>query len=182
VKMVCPHGAGAKNYLPASWNAQSGLLFLPLNEACMDVYPVPGGGTGGLSSGVNWGIRPRPDSDGNYGRLQALDLQKGEPRWTLRQRAPITSGILSTAGGLTLVASLDRKFQAYNSADGSLLWEARLNDVSSSSPISFAVGGKQYLALVVGEGGFHARSFAPLVPELQSPPNRGATVWVFTVE
>jgi hypothetical protein len=47
--------------------------------------------------------------------------------------------------------------------------------------VSFAVNNKQYVALVVGEGGFHARSFAPLVPELQSPPNRGATVWVFAL-
>ncbi len=181
IKMVCPHGAGAKNYLPASYNAESHLLFMPLNEACMDVYPVPGGGVGGLSSGVNWGIRPRPDSDGNYGRLEAMDLATGEARWTLRQRAPITSGVLSTDGGLTFAASLDRRFHAYNSADGSLLWEARLNDVSSSSPVTFAVNGRQYVALVVGEGGFHARSFAPLVPELQSPANRGAAVWVFAL-
>jgi len=56
-----------------------------------------------------------------------------------------------------------------------------LNAVSSSSPISYAVDGKQYVALVVGEGGFHARSFAPLVPEFVSPPNRGATLWVFAL-
>src|SRR6185437_15302625 len=67
IKMVCQHGAGAKSYLPASWNQQSGVLVMPLIEACMDLYPVPGGGSlSALSSGVNWGIRPRPDSDGNY--------------------------------------------------------------------------------------------------------------------
>ena len=40
-----------------------------------------------------------------------------------------------------------------------------------------------YLAntIAVGEGGFHARSFAPLVPEFRSPPNRGASLWVFTL-
>ena len=67
------------------------------------------------------------------------------------------------------------------SRDGRQLWETRLNDVSSSSPISYAAGGKQYVAIVVGEGGFHARSFAPLVPEFRSPPNRGATLWVFSL-
>jgi alcohol dehydrogenase (cytochrome c) len=182
IKMVCPHGAGAKNYLPASWNQRSGVLVVPLNEACMDVYPVPGGGSvSALSSGVNWGIRPRPDSDGNYGRLQALDMFTRKPLWTVRQRAPVTSGVLTTAGGLALDATYDRVFHVYDSANGKELWQSRLNDVSSSSPISFAVDGKQYLALVVGEGGFHARSFGPLVPELRSPPNRGTTVWVFTL-
>jgi alcohol dehydrogenase (cytochrome c) len=182
VKLVCPHGAGAKNYLPASWNPQARVLVMPLNEACMDIYPVPGGGTvSALSSGINWGIRPRPDSDGKYGRLEALDLVSRKPVWTVRQRAPVTSGVLTTAGGLTFVGTLDRVFHAYDSASGKELWTARLNDVSSSSPISFAVDGKQYIAIVVGEGGFHARSFAPLVPELRSPPNRGATLWVFAL-
>jgi alcohol dehydrogenase (cytochrome c) len=182
VKLVCPHGAGAKNYLPASWNQHSGVLVIPLNEACMDLYPVPGGGDlSALSSGVNWGIRPRPDSDGNYGRLEALDLSTRKPLWTVRQHAPVSSGVLSTAGGLTLAATYDRVLHVYDSANGKELWQTRLNDISSSSPISFAVNGQQYFALVVGEGGFHARSFQPLVPELRSPPNRGAAVWVFTL-
>jgi alcohol dehydrogenase (cytochrome c) len=182
IKLVCPHGAGAKNYLPASWDQHSGILVMPLNEACMDLYPVPGGGSvSALSSGVNWGIRPRPDSDGKYGRLQALDLATRKPLWTVRQRAPITSGVLSTAGGVTLDATYDRVFHVYDSATGKELWQSRLNDISSSSPIAFAVDGKQYIALVVGEGGFHAHSFAPLVPEMRSPPNRGAAVWVFAL-
>jgi len=182
IKLVCPHGAGAKNYLPASWNQQSGILVMPLNEACMDLFPVPGGGSvSALSSGVNWGIRPRPDSDGKYGRLQALDMATRKPLWTVRQHAPVSSGVLTTAGGLALDATYDRVFHVYDSATGKELWHSRLNDISSSSPISFAVAGKQYLALIVGEGGFHARSFAPLVPELRSSPNRGATVWVFAL-
>ncbi len=181
IVMVCPHGAGAKNYLPAAYDERTTRLFVPLNEACMDVYPVPGGGRGGLSSGVNWGIRPLPDDDGLYGRLQAIDLTTREPVWTVRQRAPQTSGVLATAGDLVFAGAFDRYFRAHDAADGAVLWQVRLNDVSSSSPISYAVDGKQYIAIVVGEGGFHARSFAPLVPELTSPPNRGAAVWVFAL-
>ncbi|HEU4618924.1 MAG TPA: PQQ-binding-like beta-propeller repeat protein [Gammaproteobacteria bacterium] len=181
VQLICPHGAGAKNFLPGAYIASRRVVVVPLNEACMDLFPVPGGGTGGLSSGVNWGIRPRPDSDGKYGRLEAIDLETREAVWTVRQRAPQTSGVLATAGGLVFAGSFDRMFRAYDARDGRALWETRLNDVSSSSPISYAVDGKQYVAIVVGEGGFHARSFAPLVPELKSPPNRGAAVWVFAL-
>ncbi len=181
VQLVCPHGAGAKNFLPAAYIAARRLVVVPLNEACMDLFPVPGGGTGGMSSGVNWGIRPRPGDDGNYGRLTAIDLATRETVWMARQRAPLTSGVLATAGGLVFAAAFDRVFRAHDARDGRVLWDTRLNDVSSSSPISYAVDGKQYVAIVVGEGGFHARSFAPLVPELRSPPNRGATVWVFAL-
>ncbi len=62
-----------------------------------------------------------------------------------------------------------------------MLWETRLNDVSSSSPITYSVGGKQYVAIVTGQGGFHAASYAVLVPELVSPPDRGAALWVFAL-
>ncbi len=89
--------AGAKNHPPlASWNQRAGVLVVPLNESCMDLYPVPGGGdVSALSSGVNWGIRPRPDSDGNFGRLEALDLTTRKPLWTVRQapRASVSSGV-----------------------------------------------------------------------------------------
>jgi alcohol dehydrogenase (cytochrome c) len=181
VHLVCPHGAGAKNFLPGSYDRSRQVLYVPLNEACMDVFPVPGGGNGALSSGVNWGIRPRPDSDGKFGRLQAIDLTTGENVWVTRQRAPQTSGVLATAGGLVFAASLDRYFRAYDARDGSMLWETRLNDVSSSSPISFSVDGRQYVAIATGQGGFHASSFLPLVPELTSPQNRGAAIWVFAL-
>jgi len=181
VHLVCPHGAGAKNFLPASFDQRNGILYVPLNEACMDVFPVPGGGTGALSSGVNWGIRPRPDSDGLFGRLQAIDLKSGRNVWVVRQRAPQTSGVLATAGGLVFAGSLDRAFRAYDARDGRMLWETRLIDVSSSSPISFGVNGHQYIAIATGQGGFHASSFVPLVPELTSPPNRGAAIWVFAL-
>jgi alcohol dehydrogenase (cytochrome c) len=180
IKMVCPHGAGAKSFLPASYDEAKQVLIVPLDEACMDVFPIPGGGGGGaLSSGVNWGIRPTPGSDGKIGRLQAIDLGKRSVLWTVRQRAPQTSGVLATAGGVVFAASFDRYLRAYASANGQLLWEQRLNDVSSSSPLTYSVNGKQYVAITTGQGGFHAGSFAPLVPEIKSPPDRGAAIWVF---
>jgi alcohol dehydrogenase (cytochrome c) len=179
VKMVCPAGAGVKNWLPASYNPATRTVVVPLVEACMDLWPVPGGGRGGLSTGVNFGVRPRPDSDGNYGRLQAINLETRKTVWTTRQRAPMTTGVLATAGGVVFAGSFDRYFRAYDQANGKMLWESRLSDVSSSPPITYAVNGKQYVALVVGQGGFHAASYAPLVPELKSPTDRGSSVWVF---
>jgi alcohol dehydrogenase (cytochrome c) len=148
----------------------------------MDVFPIPGGaGRGALSSGVNWGIRPRPDSDGNFGLLQAINLETRRTVWTARHRAPQTSGVLATAGGVVFAGAFDRVIRAYDDTNGKVLWQTRLNDVSSSSPISYSVDGKQYVAIVVGQGGFHAASYAVLVPELTSPPDRGAAIWVFTL-
>ena len=182
VKLVCPHGAGVKNYPPASYNPASKVVFAPLTEACMDVFPIPGGaGRGALSSGVNWGIRPHPDSDGKYGRLEAINLDTRKPVWVTRDRAPMTSGVLATAGGVVFAAAFDRFFRAYDQDTGKVLWQARLNDVSSAIPITYSVNGRQYIAIATGQGGFHAASYAVLVPELASPPDRSAMLWVFEV-
>jgi alcohol dehydrogenase (cytochrome c) len=180
VTLVCPHGAGVKNYPPAAYNNATKVVFAPLTEACMDVFPIPGGaGRGALSSGVNWGIRPHPNSDGKYGRLEAIDLETRKPLWITRDRAPMTSGVLATAGGVLFAGAFDRFFRAYDQATGAVLWQTRLNDVSSATPITYSVGGKQYLAIATGQGGFHAASYAALVPELVSPPDRNAMLWVF---
>ena len=66
----------------------------------MDLVPVAEGERGSLSTGVRWTVRPRPESDGNYGRLEAVNLETGETVWVERQRAPLTAGTLATAGGL----------------------------------------------------------------------------------
>jgi alcohol dehydrogenase (cytochrome c) len=179
VKTVCPSAAGLKNWLPASYNPSTKTVIVPMVEACMDLFPVPGGGRGGLSTGVNLGVRPRPDSDGNYGRLQAINLETRKTVWTTRQRAPLTAGVLATAGGVVFSGSLDRFFRAYDQATGKVVWETRLGEASSSPPITYAVNGKQYVAIVSGPGGFHLGSYAPLVPEIRSSTERGSSVWVF---
>ena len=135
--MICPHVSGGRGWMPTSFDLATKVVYLPIVEACMDLVPVGDGERGSLSTGVRWTVRPRPDSDGNYGRLQAQNVESGKPMWVQRQRAPFTTGTLVTAGGLVFVGTLDRAVQAYDAANGSLLWKTRLNDVPSQAPISF---------------------------------------------
>jgi len=177
---TCPHAGGAKSWLPDSFNPDTRVMFVSLVEACMDLTPVTaGGGRGNLSTGVRWTLRPRPDTDGNYGRVQAINLETRKTIWTMRQRAPLTTGVLATAGGVVFAGSLDRGFAAYDDANGAELWRVRLNDVPNSAPITYAINGRQFVALTVGNGGAQAATFPALVPEIRNPPDRGAAVWVF---
>jgi alcohol dehydrogenase (cytochrome c) len=178
---TCPHAGGAKSWIPESYNPDTKTIVVPLVEACMDLTPVAPGGRGSLSTGVRWTLRPRPDSDGKYGRLQAVNLETKKTVWTARQRAPQSSGVLMTAGGVVFAGALDRNFAAYDDANGKELWRMRLNDVPSSAPISFMVNGKQYVAITVGNGGAQAATFPALVPEIKNPPDRNAAIWVFEV-
>jgi alcohol dehydrogenase (cytochrome c) len=178
-KIVCPHAGGARSWIPSAYNPETKTLYSPLVESCMDLTPVPKGERGFLTTGVRPSLRPRLDSDGNYGRVQATNLETRKTVWIQRQRAPETSGILATAGGLVFSGSIDRWFSARNDSTGAELWRARLNDVPGSAPISFAVNGKQFIALTVGNGSAHAATWPSLVPEIQNPPGRGGTLWVF---
>lgn len=177
-RVICPHAGGAKSWIPGSYNPDTKILYVPLVESCMDLTPVRDGGRGSLSTGVRWSLRPRPDSDGKYGRVEAIDMLTREVVWTSRHRAPESSGALDTAGGVVFSGSIDRYFRAYDDRTGKVLWETRLNDVPSNAPISYSVEGKQYIAIGTGNGGAQAITFPPLVPEIQNP-NRAATIWVF---
>jgi alcohol dehydrogenase (cytochrome c) len=178
-KMLCPHVSGGRGWMPTSYDAGSKVVYVPIVEACMDLVPVAEGERGSLSTGVRWTVRPRPESDGNYGRLEAVNLETLETVWIDRQRAPLTTGTLVTAGGLVFAGSLDRMVNAFDAATGARLWQMRLNDVPSSAPISYSVNGRDYVAMVVGAGGYQSMSYGVLVPEIQNPPQRGAAVWVF---
>ena len=178
-KTVCPHAGGAKSWIPAALNPATKILYVPLVESCMDLIPVAPGERGGLSSGVRFTIRPRLDSDGKYGRFEAINLETRKVVWTDRQRAPQTTGALATAGGIVFAGSLDRYLRAYDESTGKVLWETRLNDVPSSCPITYSVNGKQYVAMVVGNGGAQAITWPPLVPEIKNPTGGGAELWVF---
>ena len=70
---------------------------------------------------------------------------------------------------------------AFDAGTGERLWDVRLNDVPNSAPITYSANGRQYLALIVGSGGYQSQSYGVLVPEIQNPPDRGAALWVFEI-
>ena len=180
-KMVCPHVSGGRGWLPTAYDAATKILYVPITEACMDLVPVPAGERGSLSTGVRWTVRPRPASDGKYGRLHALNLETGKTVWVDRQRAPITAGTLVTAGGLVFAGSLDRTFRALDAGTGATLWSTRLNNAPSAPPIAYAASGREFVAAIVGPGGYQSLSYSVLVPEILNPAEAGAMLWVFEV-
>ncbi|MEP7306149.1 MAG: hypothetical protein ABJA98_11585 [Acidobacteriota bacterium] len=88
-------------------------------------------------------------------------------------------GALATAGGVVFAGALDRSLIAYDDMPSKELWRTCLGDVPSDAPISYAVNGRQYLSVVVGNGGAPAHTFPALVPEIRNPLERGAAVFVF---
>ncbi|MGH9687706.1 MAG: PQQ-binding-like beta-propeller repeat protein [Candidatus Acidiferrales bacterium] len=181
-ELVCPSSNGARNWPATSYNPVTHILYVPLAENCMDYTWVPGTpaqtAAGGLD--IRFGVHPRPDSDGKMGRLDAVNLETKKIVWMIRQRAPIASAMLSTAGGLLFSGAQNREFFARNAATGKVLWQAGLNATPSSYPIAYAAGGKEYIAVVSGGGSPLDGGGTSLAPELANPPG-GTTLWIFAL-
>jgi len=168
---ICPDPLGARNLMAASYNPTSKLILLPLTDTC--VHPFP--------RGTRWQKNPDPRTDGQYGVIQAIDLQNRKVVWTRREKAPPVSGALNTAGGLLFVGDADRWFRAYDDRTGRELWKVRLDNAPASYPVTYEAGGKQYVAVATNVGSFHVRSMNQ-VANIANNTNDGATLWVFAVE
>jgi alcohol dehydrogenase (cytochrome c) len=179
IKRLCPHVGGGRSWAPTAYDPRTHIAYVPIIEACMDLVPVAEGERGSLTTGVRWTVRPRPESDGQYGRLEAINLATGETAWISRQRAPQTTAALATGGGLVFAGSLDRRINAYDAANGDRLWSTRLTEVPNAPPITYAVDGRQYVAVIVGSGGYLTRAYSALAPEIRNPPDRAAALFVF---
>ncbi len=173
-QFVCPSNLGGRDWPSTAFNPKTGILYVPLVEACMAYKYVPGARPGDF-------LRPpvpRPNSDGMYGRVQAFDLATGKTLWTQRRRAPEISAILATAGGLIFEGSRDRWFRASDDRTGKVLWQTRLDGVPSAFPITYMVDGVQYVAVTSGGGNPFDMVLARLTAEINNPEG-GTTLWTF---
>ncbi len=86
--------------------------------------------------------------------------------------------MLATAGGVVFTGDRDRWFRALDQASGKVLWETRLSASPNASPVTYSVGGEQYVAVVAGGGGPFDGGTGALATEITNPPG-GTTLYVF---
>ena len=179
-KLLCPSAFGARNWPATSVNPETGLLYVALTESCTDYTYSPRSAAETAAGGTDMRFAPRlpPGHDGNFGKLAAVDLKTQQIVWTRSQRIPPAGSTLTTATGLLFNGDLDRHFRAYDQNSGEILWQTRLNAAPESSPITYAVNGRQYVAVVAGGGSAYGAGGRGLVPELLSPA-AGVTLYVF---
>ncbi len=179
--IICPASTGARSWPTTAFDPASNYLYVPLlDNDCMDyswaLRDADKIAAGGMD--VRLGARPKPDNDGNFGRIEAIDLKSRQLVWSKRQRAPIASSLLASAGGLLFSGARDRRFRAYDAASGAVLWQSVLNASPSSSPATYGVDGVQYVVVVAGGGGAFDAGSRSLTPEIIDPA-AGTTLWVF---
>lgn len=175
---VCPHAGGGRNWLPSAFVQSTQILYITGREVCMDLVPDE---QGFMTSKVRMEFAPRPDGDGRYGVLQAIDLQSGSILWKARRRAPYNMGVLATGGGLVFTGSMDRQFIAFDQKTGQELWKQGVSDIPNASPIAYSIDGKQYIAMVVGHGNPMSGGLFGMTPEVSVPTVNNAAIYVFAL-
>lgn len=170
---VSPGGGGAHSWSPMSWNPQTGLVYIPsrgwdtYNYAVdYDFKPDPSRVGGASQTGLNLNtqgmtrkppgpaIGPEPLPGGNVSTLVAWDPVKQEIRWRVPVGNSRFGGTLSTASNLLFQVAPDGRLIAYSADKGDVLLELPTGLHNGlGPPITFAIDGKQYIALMGGSGG-----------------------------
>ncbi len=179
---ACPHLLGGKNQPSGAYSPDTNAMYMPLNNACMDIAMSveEAGPSDGYDVRVTVRHLPGVDPDtADVGRLEATSASSGETLWTYEQRAPIYGSVLTTGGNLLFSGDVIRRFRAFDAENGSVLWETILNGPVSGRPMTYSVDGRQYLA--IGAGGLtQGISFLQLTPELTTPSGSN-TLFVFAL-
>ncbi len=146
--LVYPNLAGATNWQLPSYDPETGYFIFTYKEAGNvyvkedQKYEV---------GKVWWGGRFFAPGDEEWGGVKAIDPETGQTKWDYRfYSGGYGNGLLATAGGVTFVTSAEGNFMAFNSRTGTLLWRTQTGADIHASPISYAVGSRQYVACSVG--------------------------------
>ncbi len=150
----CPAVAGGKNWEPAAYNPELRLIYIPSSEGCNQIelqeqkdFVDQGGPVkprDRFAGGINKNLKQ------TTGSIKALDPVTGETKAVARTDLPNWSGVLATAGNLVFTGLWEGALVAYDGKTMKEVWRFDTGCGVMAPPISYAVNGKQYIAVAVG--------------------------------
>lgn len=159
---VSPSSGGAHNWPPMAFSPDTGLVYIPAQDMGLpfeaDADPDPKAGVYNTGTSMKGGSAMPPADLKNIfasmkGYLIAWDPRASKIAWRREMEAPFNGGILATAGGLIFEGNTSRTLVAYDANDGKTLWTFNAQVAISAPPISYALDGEQYVAVLAGYGG-----------------------------
>jgi alcohol dehydrogenase (cytochrome c) len=165
--LIFPGNQGGTNWYSPSYSPRTGLFYIPTWANYSSLYvrdkveyvegrrfagggaraPVPGIRTG--QGGYSWA---KPEE--GYGAVRAIDPTTGAMRWEFKMSDLTWAGVMTTASNVLFSGSGEGYFFALDARTGNLLWKTQLGSVVRSGPMSYAINGKQHVAIAAGSALF----------------------------
>jgi PQQ-dependent dehydrogenase (methanol/ethanol family) len=194
VRDICPASPGGKDWEPSAYSPRTGWIYIPANNLCMDAEAIEANYIEGTPF-VGMNVTMYAGPGGNRGEFTAWDPIRRRVAWKIKEKFPVFSGAVATAGDVVFYGTMDRWFKAVDARSGKLLWQFRTASGVVGQPITFrAPDGKQYVAVFDGVGGWPgavvsgdlvaqdptaAGGFAGALTDLPDNTDRGGTLYVF---
>jgi PQQ-dependent dehydrogenase (methanol/ethanol family) len=153
--VVYPTLGGGTNFQAPSYSPQTGWMYLEYAENGQRYAstPVP------FESGRQYigrtdptgDVRPRPGDPAASAGIKAIDPETGKTMWDFKMfQGSLTNGVLATAGNVVFGAMRDGNLVALDAKTGTHLWHVQLGPTMAASPISYAIDGRQFVAIAAG--------------------------------
>lgn len=168
-QVILPGPGGGHNWHPMAFNPDTGLVYIPVHDADFAYlnerdfeYDKMGWNTGTDFVGVSdFLIENEVDLEAptSAGFLKAFDPVKRKFVWERKQTTAVNGGVLTTAGDLVFQGTGDGYFNAVDANTGELVWSTELRTGIIAPPVSYAIDGDQYIAVLAGYGGGGVANF-----------------------
>jgi PQQ-dependent dehydrogenase (methanol/ethanol family) len=193
---ICPAAPGAKDWQPSAFSPKTGLLYIPHNNLCQDLQAAEANYIAGTPY-VGAGVRMVAGPGGHRGEFAAWDPVHAKKVWSVKEKFPVWSGALATAGNVVFYGTMDGWFKALDATTGAVLWSMKFKSGIIGQPVSYsAPDGTQYVAVFSGVGGWagmivpnHLDSndataedgFVNVMKDLPQHTEPGGTLYVFSL-
>jgi PQQ-dependent dehydrogenase (methanol/ethanol family) len=182
VDLQMPAPLGAHNWHPMSFSPKTGLVYIPAQQMPFAFQNDPSFvyKPGAWNLGVNLLANAAPQTAEQTkqlaamikGSLVAWDPVNQKAVWTVQRPYFWNAGVLSTGGNLVFQGAAEGQFYAYDASNGKQLWSYPTGNGVIAAPMTYAINGEQYVALMVGSGGGGQVSAPSLLPTRPRLPGR----------
>jgi alcohol dehydrogenase (cytochrome c) len=149
-------------------------MFFGLQNACTTMTAIEDNPKTAYAIQSNNQLAPGTDK---LGSLHAISVETGRTLWKYEQRAGYMS-LVASGGGLIFGGDTNGHFRAFDQSTGNVLWEVNLGSPVTGYPITYAVGGKQYVAVSTGNS-LVSSGLNRMTPELR--PSNASNMFVFAL-
>jgi len=196
VRNICPVSPGGKDWQPSAWSPRTRLLYIPHQNLCQDAETYQVSYIAGTPY-VGADLKMHAGPGGHRGEFTAWDPVARRPAWKLKERFPVWSGALATAGDVVFYGTMEGWFKAVDARTGQLLWQYKTSSGIIGQPVTYkGPDGKQYVAVLSGVGGWAgavvsggldprdgtgAMGFVNAMKDLPAHTGKGGTLYVFAL-